>query len=323
MFGSLRSVLAAVDRRGLSHCSTESFLRPFLLQAQQCRSASILASLSDNAGAYNKRIRRGRGPSAGKGKTAGRGHKGQKQHGKVPYQFNGGQTSDYIVHGRRGFKNKYALRRLDSRRVCTDQISFSIDMSPVNLDRIQQWVDAGRLDIKHPITIKELCNTRCLHGAKEGVKLLARGAVALTSPIHIIVSRASDAAIEAVEKAGGSVTTRYYTKSAIKRVRADETHPYHSIRSKPLPFETAETPTITIPKHLTKPFKYRLPDPISRKDLEYYRDANHRGYLSHTVGQGQSPSLFFKSPTEIVARKAASAGTTKKKAIASKDNLLW
>ena len=78
------------------------FLYPFLSQQ---RSASILASLSDTKGAYNKRIRVGRGPSSGYGKTSGRGHKGQKQHGKVPVGFNGGQTPEYIVNGTRGEKN--------------------------------------------------------------------------------------------------------------------------------------------------------------------------------------------------------------------------
>lgn len=78
-----------------------SFLSPFL----QARNASILATLSDNRGAYNKRIRRGRGPSSGKGKTSGRGHGGQKAHGKVPAKFQGGQTPDYIVKGERGFEN--------------------------------------------------------------------------------------------------------------------------------------------------------------------------------------------------------------------------
>lgn len=79
------------------------FLYPFLSQQ---RNASILSSLSDNKGAYNKPIRRGRGPASGKGKTSGRGHKGQKQHGKVPAGFNGGQTPDWIVAGPRGFKNQ-------------------------------------------------------------------------------------------------------------------------------------------------------------------------------------------------------------------------
>jgi large subunit ribosomal protein L15 len=81
-------------------------LTAFLLPFMQARNASILGSLSDTPGAYSKRIRRGRGPSSGKGKTSGRGHKGQKQHGKVPARFQGGQTPQEIVHGTRGFDNK-------------------------------------------------------------------------------------------------------------------------------------------------------------------------------------------------------------------------
>lgn len=82
-------------------------LAPFLYPVlQQSRSASILSQLSDNKGAYNKKIRVGRGPSSGYGKTSGRGHKGQKQHGKVPAGFNGGQTPDWVVSGKRGEKNR-------------------------------------------------------------------------------------------------------------------------------------------------------------------------------------------------------------------------
>jgi hypothetical protein len=82
-------------------------LAPFLYPVlQQQRTASILSELSDNKGAYNKRIRVGRGPSSGYGKTSGRGHKGQKQHGKVPAGFNGGQTPDWVVKGTRGFKQQ-------------------------------------------------------------------------------------------------------------------------------------------------------------------------------------------------------------------------
>lgn len=73
----------------------------------QHRHASILSSLSDLPSSYKKRIRLGRGPASGKGKTSGRGHKGQKQHGKVPRGFEGGQTPIEIVHGKRGFKNVY------------------------------------------------------------------------------------------------------------------------------------------------------------------------------------------------------------------------
>jgi len=80
-----------------------SFLVPFV--HLQSRSASILSSLSDNPGAYSKKIRRGRGASSGKGKTSGRGQKGQKARGKVPKQFNGGQTDEAVTHGKMGFKN--------------------------------------------------------------------------------------------------------------------------------------------------------------------------------------------------------------------------
>lgn len=83
-----------------------SFLVPFL-QHPQTRNASILSSLSDNPSAYNKKIRRGRGPSSGKGKTSGRGQKGQKARGKVPKNFNGGQTPESMAHGKMGFKNVY------------------------------------------------------------------------------------------------------------------------------------------------------------------------------------------------------------------------
>lgn len=131
----------------------------FVLPAQQ-RCASILSSLSDNAGAYNKKIRRGRGPASGKGKTAGRGQKGQHAHGKVPTGFEGGQTPQWITNPERGRGKRNP---------------FKVEMSPINLDRIQSWIDQGRLDPKKPITMKELAKSRCLHGVKRhGVKLLAR-----------------------------------------------------------------------------------------------------------------------------------------------------
>lgn len=94
-----------------TYCKT---LVTYLLPLFQVRNASILNALSDNPGAYNKRIRVGRGPSSGKGKTSGRGHKGQRQHGKVPARFQGGQTPQEVVHGERGFVNQYEIRRLFS-----------------------------------------------------------------------------------------------------------------------------------------------------------------------------------------------------------------
>ncbi|KAI9783246.1 MAG: YmL10 [Geoglossum umbratile] len=238
-----------------------SFLIPFL---QQRRPVSILSSLSDNASAYNKRIRRGRGPSSGKGKTSGRGHKGQKQHGKVPRGFQGGQTPVEIVKGERGFTN-----------------NFSVEMSVLNLDRVQSWIDQGRLDPLKQITLKELVESRCLHGIKDGVKLLGRGAEELRTPINIIVSRASASAIKAIEAQGGSVTSRFYTRPSIRRILLSQT-----------PSFAGQAPDVAS----AEPFAFRLPDPASRRDIEYYRDPAHRGYLSHLVPEGEGPSLFFKAP---------------------------
>lgn len=96
-------------RAGVSIPSQQSYqpLAPFLYPFfHQQRAASILSSLSDTKGSYNKKIRRGRGPASGKGKTAGRGIKGQRAHGKVPVGFNGGQTPDWVVAGPRGFHNQ-------------------------------------------------------------------------------------------------------------------------------------------------------------------------------------------------------------------------
>ena len=107
------------------------FLIPFLHPINQTlgrRAASVLSSLSDNPGAYHKKIRRGRGPASGKGKTSGRGHKGQKQHGKVPRGFNGGQTKDEDVNPIRGFYNRvkpYVKNPPNPSRLFWSIVSFS------------------------------------------------------------------------------------------------------------------------------------------------------------------------------------------------------
>ncbi|EMC97913.1 hypothetical protein BAUCODRAFT_31918 [Baudoinia panamericana UAMH 10762] len=280
------------------------FLYPCLLQ--QRRSASILNTLSDNKGSYNKRIRVGRGPSSGYGKTSGRGHKGQKQHGKVPAGFNGGQTPDWVVHGVRGFKNRFAAQ-----------------LSPVNLNKIQYWINAGRLDPSQPITLKELSSSRCIHGVRrDGVKLLARGKEELTTPINIIVSRASAEAISAVEKAGGTVTTRYYTGFAIEKIKQGLMDPIHSLQSKIVLAPGTKEGAIAAADALAEEgrrYRYRLPDPSSRKALEYYRDSAHRGYLSHTVAEGQGPSLFFRTPGVTRGGTKTGATTTKR----TDSNRLW
>ncbi|KAL8822779.1 MAG: hypothetical protein Q9191_006495 [Dirinaria sp. TL-2023a] len=255
------------------------FLVPFL--CSQHRAASILANLSDTPGAYHKKIRRGRGPSSGKGKTAGRGYNGQKVKSKVPRNFNGGQTPVEVSHGLRGFKNV-----------------FSEHMVSLNLGRLQSWVDQDRIDPSKPITIKELSDSRCAIGIKDGVKLLGGGSERLRSPLNIVVSKASATAIAAIENAGGSVTTRFYTPFSIQRILAGKTDPIHSLKS--------QLDEIEGEQRANRGFSYRLPDPTSRKDMEYYRDPAHRGYLSYQLADGQGPSLFFKTPgtTKFSQRKS-------------------
>lgn len=198
-------------------------------------------------------------------------------------------------------------------------------MSPINLNRIQEWINAKRLDPTKPITMRELNRSRCMHGVKDGVKLLARGKEELTTPINIVVSRASAEAIAAVEKLGGTVTTRYYSPFAVKKVLKGQMDPIHSLQSRimmaPAEATGAEAAAEAIIKE-RKQFPFRLPDPTSRKDLEYYRDSAHRGYLSHMVEEGHGPSLFFKTPGagRVDARKVTSKGS---KSAARAENRVW
>ena len=198
-------------------------------------------------------------------------------------------------------------------------------MSPINLNRIQEWINAGRLDPKKPITMVELNASNCLHGVKDGVKLLARGKEELRTPINIIVSRASAEAIEAVEKLGGTVTTRFYSPFAIRKVLNRQMHPIHSLQSRiqmaPAGPEGAEAVAEAMLVDRKK-YPFRLPDPTSRKDLEYYRDSAHRGYLSHMVEEGHGPSLFFKTPGagRVERRKITSKGG---KSVTKAENRVW
>lgn len=202
-------------------------------------------------------------------------------------------------------------------------------MSKVNLNRIQYWIDQGRLDPTQPITLRELSASRCLHGVKDGVKLLARGKEELKTPINIVVSRASAEAIHAVEKLGGTVLTRYYTNFAIKKIMQGDMDPVNSLQSRPATApaategaeRTTEASTQAEAQGLKK-YRFRLPDPTSRKDLEYYRDSAHRGYLSHLVAEGHGPSLFFKTPgagKKDMKKMPGKAAKTQQRA----DNRIW
>ncbi len=146
-----------------------------------------LNELRDNEGATKNRIRVGRGIGSGKGKTAGRGQKGQKSRsGVAVHGFEGGQMPIYRRLPKRGFKNPFAK-------------TFAV----INLDTIQKAIDAGKLNAAE-INKESLLASKLVSKEMDGIRLLARGA--LTAAINITVDSASKAAIEAVEKAGGKVT---------------------------------------------------------------------------------------------------------------------
>ena len=147
-----------------------------------------LNELSDNQGATKARKRIGRGIGSGKGKTAGQGHKGQKARSGVAIKgFEGGQMPLHRRLPKRGFNNIFAK-----------------DFKVVNTGRLQGAIDAGRLDAGKPVDSAALRAAGLVKSAPDGLRLLAKGE--LKSKINITVAGASKAAVEAVEKAGGSVT---------------------------------------------------------------------------------------------------------------------
>ncbi len=146
-----------------------------------------LNELRDNPGATKPAKRVGRGPGSGTGKTAGRGIKGQKSRSGVAIKgYEGGQMPLYRRLPKRGFtppnRKKYAV---------------------VNLGLIQKFVDAGKLDAKAPITEDALVASGLVRRKLDGIRVLAKGEIA--AKLALEVTGASKAAIEAVEKAGGSL----------------------------------------------------------------------------------------------------------------------
>jgi large subunit ribosomal protein L15 len=179
-------------------------------------------------------------------------------------------------------------------------------MTVINIDKLQEWIDLGRIDASKPITPKELIQSGIMGRTyKDGIKLLARGNEKLTTPINILVSRASASAIAAVEAAGGTVKTRYFTHQALQRLVKGES----VCTEKPLPVGRRHVQEILKAARRTKKPLYRLPDPTGRWEMEYYRDPAHRGYLSHMLKPGESPSLYFRVP---IAKTVVTKSKSKK-----------
>ncbi len=159
--------------------------------------AMKLNELRDNAGARLKSKRLGRGIGSGKGKTSGKGVKGQKaREGVALNGFEGGQLPIYRRLPKRGFKN-----------------IFRKEYAPVNLGALAKAIESGRIDAAQPITEETLRAAGLVRGGGKvaGVRLLANGELA--AAVTITVSGASAAAVAAVQALGGSVTTTVASKA--------------------------------------------------------------------------------------------------------------
>ncbi|KAJ3524303.1 hypothetical protein NM688_g8586 [Phlebia brevispora] len=208
-----------------------------------------LFNLSPASKSQHAQKRVGRGQGSGYGGTSGRGHKGQKArsgNGKPKPGFEGGQVPITRLFPKKGFVNANAKT-----------------YAPINLDRIQYWIEQGRLQSspEKPITARELLLSGCIHDAHDGVKLLGDGAEHLKTPVHIVSSKASKSAIKAVEKLGGYVFCQYYNDLAIKDCLKGRTDRVSAA-------------------------------PIRRNDIVWYTEWRNRGYLS--------PEALARMPTAIV-----------------------
>jgi large subunit ribosomal protein L15 len=155
-----------------------------------------LNDIRDNEGARKGRMRIGRGIGSGKGKTGGRGQKGQKSRSGVSIAgFEGGQMPLHMRLPKRGFNN-----------------IFRREYAVVNLGTLQQAVDAKRIDAKAVIDAATLVAAGIVTKSRDGIRLLAKGE--LTAKISLKVAGASKAAVAAVEKAGGSVEVTTPAKPA-------------------------------------------------------------------------------------------------------------
>ena len=147
-----------------------------------------LHEIRDNEGANRKKKRVARGPGSGKGKTAGRGIKGQTSRSGVALNgYEGGQMPLYRRLPKRGFSKP-------------NRLEFAV----VNLGQLQAFIDAGKLDAKADVTGDVLVAAGVIRRKLDGVRVLAKGE--LKAALNLTVAGASKTAVEAIEKAGGKIT---------------------------------------------------------------------------------------------------------------------
>jgi len=166
-----------------------------------------LNELRDNPGSTRPRKRIGRGIGSGTGKTAGRGHKGQKSRSGVAIKgFEGGQMPIYRRLPKRGFNN-----------------IFRKNYNEVNVGRLELAIKEGKLDASKKIDLDALIAAGIVRKPKDGLRLLAKGE--LKTKLTLEVNGASEAAIKAVEGAGGSVSVVEFQASEDDAAKSDKVDP--------------------------------------------------------------------------------------------------
>lgn len=194
--GEISNSIAASEQSNSLECLS-FYLQLFLFKVHvSCWYASLQA----------RRV--GRGIGSGRGKTSGRGHKGQKARsgGGPKPGFEGGQTPLRLRVPKRGFYNKF-------RRI----------YHPLNLRKLKEWIEIGRIDPSKMITMKDLRDSGVVsRKIKDGVKLLGVGAEDFDFSLKIQISQVSNTAKEAIENAGGAVTTVYYNKLGLRALLKPE-----------------------------------------------------------------------------------------------------
>lgn len=205
------------------------------------RNISYLGKLEPFEGAVTQYKRLGRGPASGKGKTSGRGQKGQKARGKVPKWYEGGQTPFYKRFPIIGFKRPH-------RKIYHD----------INLERIQDFWNTGRIPLNpgETLTIKVMKDCGIISGTlKDGAKILANGKEDYNVPLSIEASKASLSAIRAIENLDQKFTAVYHSELGLK---AHVDPDYFYLRKGYLPLQAR---------------------PTHRRDIGYYSNPDKRGYL--------------------------------------------
>ncbi|CDK28140.1 unnamed protein product [Kuraishia capsulata CBS 1993] len=215
----------------------------FVVLNTPVRSVSLLAKLHPSVGSFKNDRRVGRGPASGRGKTSTRGQKGQKARGNVKPWFEGGQTPIHKLFPKRGFY------RHNKR-----------EYNEVKLLRIAEYYRSGLLKLEdgEVLTMRKMKQCGLVSGPmKDGVAILGNGKAEYDLPISIEASKASFAAIRAIERAGGKFVAKFFSTS--------------------LGYRAHHAPRWFVRERGYLPIQAK---PIARRDILFYSDEARRGYMS-------------------------------------------